>query len=195
MSGADIRMTPGNRDPARYGKASVLSAGVLALVMAGAPAHDILTKFLYEKEGSRLTAYPDGEGVWTICGGLTRYQGEPVHRGMKLSVAECEAADREAFALALAQAERIIGPAMWATLSEGAKAALASMVHNLGPQRFAASTAVRELRAGHRNAGCAAITLWIFDRKRDCRKAGSNCQGQPIRRMQEDELCLTEQVQ
>jgi GH24 family phage-related lysozyme (muramidase) len=61
-----------------------------------------------------------------------------------------------------------------------------------GAARFAQTSAVRELKAGHRNEGCAAITLWIRDRGRDCRKAGSNCQGQPIRRMQEDELCLVE---
>jgi lysozyme len=41
------------------------------------------------------------------------------------------------------------------------------------------------------NDVCAQITRWIFDSGRDCRKAGSNCQGQPVRRMQEDELCLT----
>lgn len=184
-------MTPGNKDPKRYRK-TTLSLALVALIAAGAPARDILEQFLYEKEGSRLVAYLDGEKIWTICGGLTRYQGNAVTKGMTLTVDECRAADREAFDLALAQARKVVGEAVWATLSEAAKAGLASMVHNLGAARFAQTSAVRELKAGHRNEGCAAITLWIRDRGRDCRKAGSNCQGQPIRRMQEDELCLVE---
>ncbi|EKG6819526.1 lysozyme, partial [Escherichia coli] len=40
----------------RYG----LSAAVLALIAAGAPAPDILDQFLDEKEGNHTTAYRDG---------------------------------------------------------------------------------------------------------------------------------------
>lgn len=47
----------------RYG----LSAAVLALIAAGAPAPDILDQFLDEKEGNHTTAYRDGAGIWTIC--------------------------------------------------------------------------------------------------------------------------------
>ena len=182
-------MTPGDKNPRRYRK-TVLSAAVVALVAAGAPAIDILDTFLYEVEGSRTKAYPDGEGIWTICGGLTRYKGAPVYKGMTLTPDECRIADKAAFALALAQARRIVGEEVWRKLPEATKAALASMVHNLGESRFAASTAVREIKAGRINEGCAALTLWIRDRGRDCRKEGSNCQGQPIRRMKEDDLCL-----
>ncbi|EPA3966725.1 hypothetical protein ACQ3IE_004994 [Escherichia coli] len=42
----------------RYG----LSAAVLALIAAGAPAPDILDQFLDEKEGNHTTAYRDGAG-------------------------------------------------------------------------------------------------------------------------------------
>lgn len=189
---SDIQMTPGNRDPKRYAGKALLSTAIVALIAAGAPAIDIFQQFEYENEGSRLTAYLDGESVWTICAGLTRYQGKPVYRGMTLSVAECRAADKEAFAYALRRAEEILGPVAWASLSEPAKAGLADMVHNLGETQFRNSTAVRELKAGRRNEGCAAITLFIRDRGRDCRKAGSNCQGQPIRRMKADALCLME---
>ncbi len=40
----------------RYG----LSAAVLALIAAGAPAPEILDQFLDEKEGNHTTAYRDG---------------------------------------------------------------------------------------------------------------------------------------
>jgi len=46
-----------------------LSAAVLALIAASAPAPDILDQFLDEKEGNHTTAYRDGSGIWTICRG------------------------------------------------------------------------------------------------------------------------------
>jgi lysozyme len=186
---ADIQMTPGNRDPGRYRK-TTLSAAVAALIAAGASAPVILNQVLTEKEGSRLVAYQDGEHVWTICKGLTVYAGRPVHEGMRLTRAECDEADREFIERDLREAEAIIRPDVWADLSEPARAALGDFVHNLGQAKARDSSAVRLLNEGKRNEGCAALTLWIRDRGRDCRKAGSNCQGQPIRRMQEDELCL-----
>lgn len=185
----DIQMTPGGKNPARYRK-TILSVAVLALIAAGKPAIDILDQVSYEKEGSRLEAYQDGEHIWTICKGLTRYNGKPVTQGMKLTPNECRVADRAALQEDLDAVRRMIHPAVYATMSEASKAGLADMVHNLGEQRVRDSSAVRLLNEGKRNEGCAAITLWIKDHGRDCRKAGSNCQGQPIRRMQEDELCL-----
>lgn len=53
-----------------------LSAAILGLVLAGAPASVILDQFLNEKEGNSLTAYKDGGGgIWTICRGAT--MGQP----------------------------------------------------------------------------------------------------------------------
>lgn len=62
-----------------------LSAAVLALIAAGAPAPDILDQFLDEKEGKHTTAYRDGAGIWTICRGAIMVDGKPVVPGMKLS--------------------------------------------------------------------------------------------------------------
>lgn len=186
----DIQMQPGNRDPNRYRK-HVISGAVVALIAAGAGAPQILQQFAGEKEATRLVAYQDGAHIWTICTGLTVYHGKPITPGMRLTAAECDAADAAFFARDLAEAQSIIRPDVWASLSEAAKASLADFVHNLGKAKAADSSAVRLLNEGKRNEGCAALTLWIRDRGQDCRKAGSNCQGQPIRRMQEDELCLT----
>ncbi|EMO8322693.1 lysozyme, partial [Escherichia coli] len=58
----------------RYG----LSAAVLALISAGAPAPEILDQFLNEKEGNHTTAYLDGAGIWTICRGAILVDGKPV---------------------------------------------------------------------------------------------------------------------
>ena len=61
-----------------------LSAAVLALIAASAPAPDILDQFLDEKEGNHTTAYRDGSGIWTICRGATWVAGKPVIPGMQL---------------------------------------------------------------------------------------------------------------
>lgn len=53
------------------GAKAKLSAAVLGLVLAGAPATVILDQFLNEKEGNHLTAYRDGASIWTICRGAT----------------------------------------------------------------------------------------------------------------------------
>lgn len=188
---SDVQMTPGNRDPGRYRK-SKLSAAVLSLVMAGASAPAIYQQFLGEKENTRLVAYADGENIFTICTGLTRIDGIRVKQGDRLTKEQCAFYDAEHQAGALKRMEQLVRPEVWATVSEPAKAGMASFcITNIGESKCKASSFLRELNAGHRNEACAAITLWIRDRGRDCRKAGSNCQGQPIRRMQEDELCLT----
>ncbi|HGA2745942.1 TPA: glycoside hydrolase family protein, partial [Enterobacter roggenkampii] len=71
------------------GTRAKLSAAVLGLVLAGAPASVILDQFLNEKEGNSLTAYKDGSGIWTICRGATMVDGKPVVQGMKLTQAKC----------------------------------------------------------------------------------------------------------
>ncbi|EGD7153767.1 lysozyme [Shigella dysenteriae] len=55
-----------------------LSAAVLALIAAGAPAPEILDQFLDEKEGNHTTAYRDGAGIWTICRGAILVDSKPV---------------------------------------------------------------------------------------------------------------------
>lgn len=186
---SDIQMTPGNRDPGRYRK-TTLSVVLVSLIAAGASAPQILQRFAGEKEATRLVAYQDGAHIWTICTGLTVYKGKPVVKNMHLTAEECAAADSEFFARDLAEAQSIIRPEIWARMSEPAKASLGDLVHNLGKAKARDSSAVRLLNEGKVNEGCAAMTLWIRDRGADCRRVGSNCQGQPIRRMQEDELCL-----
>lgn len=184
-------MTPGNSDPARYRNRSRISAAVLALIVAGAGAPAIYKQVLAEKEGTRLTAYLDGAGIWTICGGLTRIYDRPVVKGDRLSAEECARLDEEEQARGLAEMELLVKPEVWASLSPAARAGLASWcVHNIGASKCRSSTALRRLNEGHRNEACAAITLWIRDGGKDCRVRSNGCFGQVDRRQLEDELCL-----
>ncbi|KAA0264834.1 lysozyme [Hafnia alvei] len=167
------------------GTKTKLSAAVLALVLGGATADKILDQFLDEKEGVRTIAYQDGRGIWSICRGLTRIEGKPVTRGMKLSYSECKRYDAIERDKAIAWVKRNVT----VPLSEPAIAGIASFCpYNIGPAKCFPSTFYKKLNAGDRIGACAEIKRWIFDGGRDCRIKANNCAGQPVRRGQESEL-------
>ncbi len=127
----------------RYG----LSAAVLALIAAGAPAPDILDQFLDEKEGNHTTAYRDGAGIWTICRGAILVDGKPVVPGMKLSKEKCDRVNAIERDKALAWVEKNIR----VPLSEPQKAGIASFCpYNIGPGKCFPSTFYKRINAGDR---------------------------------------------
>lgn len=170
------------------GAKTKLSAAVLALVLGGATADKILDQFLDEKEGVRTIAYQDGRGIWTICRGLTRIEGKPVTRGMKISYSECKRYDAIERYKAIAWVKRNVT----VPLSEPAIAGIASFCpYNIGPGKCLPSTFYKRLNSGDRKGACEAIRWWIKDGGRDCRltKGKKNgCYGQVERRDQESAL-------
>ena len=167
------------------GTKTKLSAAVLALILGGATADKILDQFLDEKEGVRTIAYQDGRGIWSICRGLTRIEGKPVTRGLKLSYSQCKRYDAVERDKAIAWVRRNVT----VPLSEPAVAGIASFCpYNIGPAKCFPSTFYKKLNAGDRIGACAEIKRWIFDGGRDCRIKANNCAGQPVRRGQESEL-------
>lgn len=167
------------------GTKTKLSAAVLALVLGGATADKILDQFLDEKEGVRTIAYQDGRGIWTICRGLTRIEGRPVTRGLKLSYSQCKRYDAVERDKAIAWVKRNVT----VPLSEPAIAGIASFCpYNIGPAKCFPSTFYKKLNAGDRTGACAEIKRWIFDGGKDCWVKANNCAGQPVRRGQESEL-------
>lgn len=179
-------MTPGDKSPGRYRK-TTLSVAVAGLIAAGASAPVILSQFLDEREGVRLTSYADGKKIWTVCRGLTRIDGQPVTPGMKFTKAECDKHDQDELKTTLAELDALVK----VPLSEPAKAGIASWcTYNIGATQCRKSTMLRLLNEGKRNDACAQITLWIRDNGKDCRIRASNCYGQIERRPNEDEMCL-----
>lgn len=167
------------------GAKTKLSAAVLALILGGATADKILDQFLDEKEGVRTIAYQDGRGIWSICRGLTRIEGKPVTRGLKLSYSQCKRYDALERDKAIAWVKRNVT----VPLSEPAIAGIASFCpYNIGPAKCFPSTFYKKLNAGDRTGACAEIKRWIFDGGKDCRVKANNCAGQPVRRGQESEL-------
>lgn len=166
-------------------RTSKLSAVMLTLIAAGASAPVMMGQFQAEKEGSRLYAYPDGGGIWTICGGVTRVNGKPVVKGMHLTAEQCAKIDRAEQAKALAWVDRNVH----VPLTEPQKVGIASFCPwNIGPGKCFSSTFYRKLNAGDRKGACAEIKRWIFDGGRDCRVRSNGCYGQVSRRDQESEL-------
>ena len=167
------------------GNKSKLSAVMLALIASGASAPVLMSQFQHEKEGSRLTAYRDAGGVWTICGGVTYIDGKPVIKGQKLTQAQCDRLDKAEQAKALAWVERNVK----ITLTEPQKVGIASFCPwNIGPGKCFGSTFYAKLNAGDRRGACEQIKRWIWDGGRDCRVRENNCFGQVLRREQESEL-------
>lgn len=165
-----------------------LSAAMLALLAAGASVPVLLDQFLDEKEGSRVAAYADAGGVWTICRGLTRINGQPVTRGLKLTAEQCDHYNRlERDAVLAWMDQNITVP-----LNEAQRAGIASFcVYNLGATKCMKSTFWKKLSAGDFPAACAQIQRWVHDGGRDCRTTQGQkegCYGQVIRRDQEAEL-------
>jgi lysozyme len=185
-----VDFKPGSTRLSRFGTKSKLSAAVLALIAASAQAPQLLSQYLDEREAVVLHSYKDGKQIWTACRGLTRINGEPVRPGMNFTRAECDKYDEQELQATLAELQRIVAPQVYATLTEPAKAGIASFcTYNLGVDRCKGTTFLQLLNAGRRNEACAQITLWIRDGGKDCR-VDKSCRGQVTRRQQEDELCM-----
>jgi lysozyme len=121
---------------------------------------------LQGREGTKLVAYKDSVGVWTIGTGHTAACGAPIPRaGLKITSAEADAClERD-----LGRFERAIASALKVPVSENEFDALVSIAFNVGPG-FANSTAVRKLNAGDRAGAAKAIMMWskpasIIDRR------------------------------
>ncbi|MGG2139923.1 lysozyme [Symbiopectobacterium sp. RP] len=166
-------------------KASKLSAAMLALIAAGVTAPVMMAQFQTEKEGMRINAYPDGGGIWTICGGVTRVDGKPVVKGMKLTAGQCAKIDAAEQQKALDWVDRNVK----VPLTETQKVGIASFCPwNIGPGNCFTSTFYRKLNAGDLIGACKEIKRWIWDGGKDCRIRANNCYGQIARRDQEAEL-------
>lgn len=165
-----------------------LSAAMLMLLAAGVSAPELMDQFLQEKEGNHLSAYQDGSGIWSICRGVTRIDGRPVTKGMRLSDEQCKKFNAIERDKALAWVERNIH----VPLNEPQKVGIASFCpYNIGPGKCFSSTFYRKLNAGDKVGACREIRRWIYDRGRDCRQTkgqADGCFGQVERRDQEAAL-------
>lgn len=147
-----------------------------AIVTAAAAALTIAASIIVGFEGTRNKAYADGVGVWTICYGHTR----GVKPGMTATDAQCQAWLREDLAEADGHVMRCIGRK---DMPARVRAALDSLVFNVGPSPVCSGTPGRKARAGDWAGTCAAIDLYN-------RSGGKVVRGLVRRRAEERAVCM-----
>lgn len=134
-------------------------------------------------EGLSLDSYPDvGKGIITACYGHT---GRDVKLGEKYSLEQCREWLTEDMNVAISAVDRCAPE-----LPEGARAAFADAVFNLGPAIVcdrARSTAARHLSAGRIVDACNQLPRW---NKARVNGAAVVLPGLTRRRQAEREICL-----
>jgi lysozyme len=129
-------------------------------------------------EGLRLSAYPDGGGVPTICYGSTR--------GVRLGQVETKAGCDARFVADLVEHEAGMRACLRDPdgLPDPVYLAALSFAYNVGTGAACASTLFRHLNAGDLRAACDQLPRWVRDN-------GRVIQGLVKRRLSERALCLT----
>lgn len=134
-----------------------------------------------ELEGTRLKAYPDTGGVWTICTGHT----SGVRRGDVATRPQCAAYLRDDLQAVVSW---VLQTFPKATLM--CKVALADMAFNAGRTAVGKSSMARLVLAGDFRGAAQAFMLWMYVAGKDCRDLANNCYGIVKRRMLQRDLCL-----
>ncbi|MCP1652697.1 lysozyme [Pseudomonas nitroreducens] len=158
-----------------------IPAAILAAILAGGGAVQVLDVAVPLVEGNPYKAYPDIGGVWTICGGVTK----GVTPNQVETPEGCRRRNAEQIAAHLADVDRCVT----APMSEPRRAGLALFAYNVGGGAFCASTLVKLMNAGRSAEACAQLDRWVYVAGKDCRKASSNCPGIVHRRALERGLC------
>jgi lysozyme len=113
---------------------------------------------LIREEGSRLKAYRDSVGIWTIGVGHSALAGTPPipKKGMKITAAE----EHEILERDLADFEGIVDRAVKVSISQSQFDALVSLCFNIGPSAFGRSTVLKRLNEGDYLGAAEAILMW-----------------------------------
>lgn len=109
------------------------------------------------REGTKLTAYQDSAGVWTIGVGHTSAAGAPkVTKGMKISAWDAD----QILSRDLRAVEATVASAVKVSLNQNEFDALVSFVFNVGGGAFKGSTLLRKLNAGDRVGAADQFLVW-----------------------------------
>ena len=104
-------------------------------------------------EGLRLVAYLDSVGVWTIGYGDT---GPDVVKGLTITKVQAE----ERLRKRLREFEGYVNRAVKVKLTQNQFDALVSLVYNIGPTNFNASTLLRKLNASDYVGAADQFLVW-----------------------------------
>lgn len=126
-------------------------------------------------EGTKLQAYQDVKGVWTIGTGTTVYpNGNYVKQGDVITQSQAD----QYLQYDLQRFVNSVNSLVKAPLNQNQFNALVSLVYNIGSTAFANSTLLRTLNSGNYNVD---FTVW-------CYSGGVKIQGLLNRRIKEQQL-------
>lgn len=140
-----------------------------------------LMVFTPAMEGTRLKAYPDTGGVWTICTGHTG----SVRPGDVATQPECAALLHTDLSSSVDFAQSRSGP-----VGLLCKIAIADMHYNVGPGAVGKSTLLRRSAAGDQLGAANQFARWVYVAGKDCRVAANNCSGIVVRAEVRRQLCM-----
>lgn len=109
-----------------------------------------------QREGRRLSAYRDSRGIPTIGVGHVNMTQPPVHMGMTITEAECDAF----LAADLAPVEAVINRRVTVPISQNEFDALASLGFNIGVGGLGRSLVIRRLNVGDVRGAADAFMDW-----------------------------------
>ncbi|OBY75884.1 lysozyme [Acinetobacter gyllenbergii] len=114
---------------------------------------DLITSF----EDTRLNAYDDGVGVWTIGYGTTVYpNGINVKKGDVCSLDQAKAY----FAFDLKRFERAVNSSVNVAINQNQFDALVSLVYNIGQTAFSKSTLLKKLNGKDYQGAADQFPRW-----------------------------------
>ena len=164
-------------------QARLIPAVLLAVLVGGGSALDVMEAGIPIVEGQEYHAYFDSGGLPTICAGITR--------GVKMGDVEtaegCKRRNAEAIRIGLRDVEKCSG-----VLSQVPRSVLGGMgmfAYNVGGPKYCGSTAATNVRAGKYLEACRQLPRWRYVAGKDCLIASSNCRGIIERRAIEEAVC------
>ena len=132
-------------------------------------------------EGLKFSAYDDGNGVWTIGYGTTRYpNGKRVSEGDRCTLEQAKTYMRHDLKIF----EHAINSSVTVPLKQNQFDALVSLTYNIGVRAFKNSTLLKKLNLGDYQEAANQFDVWV-------NAGGKRLQGLVNRRAMEKKLFLS----
>ena len=132
-------------------------------------------------EGLKLSAYDDGNGVWTIGYGTTRYpNGKRVSEGDKCTLEQAKTYMRHDLKIF----EHAVNSSVTVPLKQNQFDALVSLTYNIGAGAFKNSTLLKKLNLGDYKEAANQFDVWV-------NAGGKRLQGLVNRRAMEKKIFLS----
>ncbi len=146
------------------------------LALGSGSAGVLLAALVGTYEGTRYVPYRDVTGIWTDCSGNTH----EVNPEVRQTVMTCKGIDAKNEELAFQSLHKYVTY----PLTRNETVAFADFIYNVGEQKFARASMLREINQGRVSSGCRELLRWVY-------AGGKRLQGLVKRRQAEYVICTT----